>query len=137
MEMPAPTEAASPTRNVSQVLWVANAAANSGASVDTEPSIRPASPGCTYCSTNMRRAVSSSLARADLGQDLLAELVGEVLVLLLDLGELDQELADRGVARRLRRLAVEARGFELHVLGIFAHLVEAERPHQPERLLAG
>src|SRR5688572_31546505 len=37
MEMPAPTEAAIPTRNVSQVLWVAKAAANSGASVDTEP----------------------------------------------------------------------------------------------------
>src|SRR5665647_1657032 len=34
MEMPAPTEAAMPTRNVSQVWWVANAAANSGASED-------------------------------------------------------------------------------------------------------
>ena len=65
IEMPAPTDAAMPTRKVSQVLWVANAAANSGASVETEPSISPASPGCTYCSRNMRRAVSSSLARAD------------------------------------------------------------------------
>src|SRR5947208_1279134 len=64
MEMPAPTDAASPTRNVSHVLWVAKAAAKSGASVDTEPSISPASPGCTYCSRNMRRAVSSSLASA-------------------------------------------------------------------------
>jgi hypothetical protein len=40
MEMPAPTEAASPTRKVAQVSWVANAAANSGASVDTEPYIQ-------------------------------------------------------------------------------------------------
>ena len=32
MEMPAPTEAAMPTRKVSQVWWVAKAAANSGAS---------------------------------------------------------------------------------------------------------
>src|SRR5262245_62643728 len=50
MEMPAPTDAASPTRNVSHVLWVAKAAANSGASVETEPSISPARPGGTYCS---------------------------------------------------------------------------------------
>ena len=65
MEMPAPTEAAMPTRNVSQVWWVAKAAANSGASVDTEPSISPTRPGCTNCSTNTRRAVSSSFcARA-------------------------------------------------------------------------
>src|SRR6516162_1259208 len=37
--------AASPTRNVFQLLCVANAAAKSGASVETEPSISPASPG--------------------------------------------------------------------------------------------
>jgi hypothetical protein len=47
MEMPAPIEAASPTRKVDHVLWVAKAAAKIGASVDTEPSINPASPGCT------------------------------------------------------------------------------------------
>jgi len=64
IETPAPTEAAMPTRNVSQVLCVAKAAANSGASVDTEPSMRPARPGCTICSTNMRRRVSSSAATA-------------------------------------------------------------------------
>ena len=32
----------------------AKAAAKSGASVETEPSMRPTRPGCTYCSTNMR-----------------------------------------------------------------------------------
>ena len=36
IEMPAPIEAASPTRNVGQLVRVANAAANSGASVDTD-----------------------------------------------------------------------------------------------------
>ena len=36
-------------------IWVAKAAANSGASVETEPSIRPARPGCTTCKTNSRR----------------------------------------------------------------------------------
>src|SRR5438874_5903631 len=35
MEIPAPMEAASPTRNASQLCFVANAAANNGASVDT------------------------------------------------------------------------------------------------------
>ena len=48
IEMPAPTEAAMPTRNVCQVLWVAKAAANSGARVDTAPSIKPSSAGCTF-----------------------------------------------------------------------------------------
>src|SRR5579862_817258 len=52
IEIPAPTEAASPTRNASQLLCVANAAANNGASVDTDPSISPASPGCTTCNKN-------------------------------------------------------------------------------------
>jgi len=45
MEMPAPMDAASPTRKVDQLLCVANAAAKSGASVETEPSIKPARPG--------------------------------------------------------------------------------------------
>ena len=47
IEMPAPIEAASPTRKVWNVSCVANAAAKIGASVDTDPSISPASPGCT------------------------------------------------------------------------------------------
>ena len=63
MLIPAPTLAANPTRNVSSELCVANAAANSGASVDTEPSISPASPGCTICSTNIRLRVSASSSR--------------------------------------------------------------------------
>ena len=55
MLMPAPIDAARPTLNVSAVLPVANAAAKSGASVETDPSIRPARPGCTNRSTNNRR----------------------------------------------------------------------------------
>src|SRR5262245_57437063 len=45
IEIPAPNDAAIPTRNASDVLCDAYAAANSGASVDTDPSINPASPG--------------------------------------------------------------------------------------------
>lgn len=58
MLMRAPTDAARPTRKVSQLLWVANAAAND--SVETDPSIRTAGPACTYCSTNIRWEVASS-----------------------------------------------------------------------------
>src|SRR5437879_2513655 len=45
IDIPAPTLAANPTLNASKELCVANAAANSGASVDTDPSINPANPG--------------------------------------------------------------------------------------------
>ena len=58
MLMPAPSEAAMPTRKASQLLRVAKAAAKTGASVETEPSIKPARPGCTICSTNSRRRAS-------------------------------------------------------------------------------
>lgn len=61
MLMPAPMDAASPTTNASRGLCVANAAANTGARVDTEPSINPAKPGWTTCNTNKRRFASSSL----------------------------------------------------------------------------
>src|SRR6185503_242034 len=64
MLMPAPTEAASPTLNVASVFPVAKAAANKGASVDTEPSISPASPGWTKRNTNNRRAASCSWLNA-------------------------------------------------------------------------
>src|SRR5207248_8528055 len=45
IEIPAPTLAARPTRNAAWLLWVANAAAKTGARVETEPSINPAQPG--------------------------------------------------------------------------------------------
>jgi hypothetical protein len=61
MEMPAPIAAARPTRKVGQLLWVAKAAANSGARVETEPSINPARPGWTICRMNRRRSASCSV----------------------------------------------------------------------------
>jgi hypothetical protein len=45
MEIPAPIDAARPTRNKSPLLCVAKAAAKSGARVETEPSISPPRPG--------------------------------------------------------------------------------------------
>jgi hypothetical protein len=52
--MPAPTAEAAPIRNTVWELCVAKAVAKMGASVETEPSIRPASPGCTMRSTKLR-----------------------------------------------------------------------------------
>ena len=60
MLMPAPKDAAIPTRKASQLFIVAMAAANTGAKVETEPSINPAKPGCTICKTNSRRRALSS-----------------------------------------------------------------------------
>ena len=51
MLIAAPTAAASPTRNVIRVSPVANAVAKSGASVETDPSMRPTKLGCTTFST--------------------------------------------------------------------------------------
>ena len=58
------------------------------------------------------------------GEDLLFELVGQALVRDLGLGELDHELAHRGVARRLGGAPIEACRLEFHVLGVLAHLVD-------------
>ena len=50
-------------------------------------------------------------------------------------GEVAQQLADAGVGGALQGPLVEAARLELHGLGLLAHLVEAERPHQPQRLV--
>ena len=50
------------------------------------------------------------------------------------LRKLDQQLPHRGVTRVFRGFAVVALGLEFHVLGEFAHLLETERPCQPQRL---
>src|SRR5205085_9695072 len=49
MLIPAPVAAAIPTRKAVSGRCVANAAAKMGASVETDPSISPARPGCTTC----------------------------------------------------------------------------------------
>src|SRR5258707_819125 len=54
MLIPAPVAAAMPTRNAVIGWRVANAAAKMGASVETDPSMRPARPGCTTCKRKPR-----------------------------------------------------------------------------------
>ena len=50
-----------PTKNAFQELCVAKAAAKTGASVETDPSISPTSPGWITCSTKRLLASASSL----------------------------------------------------------------------------
>src|ERR1700681_1804738 len=52
IEIPAPTADAAPTRNAAWLEWLAKTVAKIGASVETEPSVRPARPGCTILSTS-------------------------------------------------------------------------------------
>src|SRR5207247_10007326 len=56
MLTPSPVTVASPAKNAECGWWVANATANTGASVDSEPSIRPVIAGCARCSRNDRSA---------------------------------------------------------------------------------
>src|SRR5215211_1654515 len=63
MLIPAPTAAASPTRNVILGSLVAKAVANNGASVDTDPSIKPTRLGCTTRSTKFLLCPEAVIAR--------------------------------------------------------------------------
>src|SRR5260370_24302012 len=49
IEIPAPTDAASPTRHAFHLFWKPKAAANTPARVELDPSIRPRTPGSTTC----------------------------------------------------------------------------------------
>ena len=134
IEMPAPIEAASPTRKAFQELWVAKAAAKTGASVDTEPSIRPTRPGWMICRTNRRRSFSASAPRAEVVEDLLLEPGGDLVVLLLFFGQVAEQLAGRSVAGAHQRPSIETRCGALHVARMRAHRVETQRPHLPDGL---
>ena len=137
MEMPAPMEAASPTRNVLHVEWVAKAAANTGARVETEPSISPTSPGCTTCSTKRRRASASSRARTSPGSRRASMVPAVVSCCASAGGQVTQQAADRRVGRPARGLAVEPFGVVLHLAGVVAHCVEPERAELPDGAARG
>ena len=130
--MPAPIAAASPTRNVDQVLWVANAAANSGAKVETEPSIRPAKSRLDVLQHEQALG-GLVLGGARFRRNPVAELLRQLFVLVLGGGELGQKVAHGGVFRRFRGAAVEPRRLELHLLGEFARVIDRQRTVEPDR----
>ena len=72
---------------------MAKAAANRGASVETEPSIKPARPGWTYCRTNMRLRVRSSSARTP------GQFRREAFATLLHIGQITEQLAHTDILR--------------------------------------
>ena len=87
---------------------MAKAAANSGASVETEPSISPARPGCTYCSTNNACAGAVLLLARALGEDRFGEALAMFPWLFSTVGEIAEQLAHADVLRGCRGLGVEA-----------------------------
>ncbi len=136
MEMPAPIEAARPTtKRLPGVAAWRSAAANTGARVETEPSISPASPGWITRSTNDGAGVRVLAAADIVRQVLVAQLVGAVFVLHLGLGQVAEQLADRDVLAARRGAAVELLGLGFHALGEVAHLVEVQRLDLPDRLV--
>ena len=69
-----------------------------------------------------------------LGQQFLLEAGGDLVVLLLGLGEVAEQLADRGVGCARQGLPVEAGRGALHFARVRAHGLEAQGPHLPHRL---
>src|SRR5215208_3379770 len=63
MLIPAPTAAAKPTRNVTPGSLVAKAVANSGASVETDPSIKPTRHGWTTRNTKFLLCPEAVISR--------------------------------------------------------------------------
>ena len=60
IEMPAPSDAAGPTTNVSPVSCVAEAVAEISAGARTDPPVEPAGRGCMWASTNPRRSLKEA-----------------------------------------------------------------------------
>ena len=87
------------------------------------------------CRTNRRRSFSASSCADGVGQHFVLEAGGELVVLVLGLGEIAEQLADGRVGRAGQSLTVEARRGALHVVSALARRFEAERLHLPNRLL--
>src|SRR5215469_12734145 len=129
IEMPAPTEAARPTRKASQLFLVAKAAAKTGARMETEPSMRPASPGWTICNTN--RALGVFFFLLDGGSYLFLQGFRRGVVTALDIGEIAEQLADVDVGDMLDGAIVEAAGLQFDDFDLLAYLRDAQRARQP------
>jgi hypothetical protein len=87
IEIPAPSAAARPTRNVAQVCRVAKAAANNGARVETERSINPARPGL-HDLQQEQTPLGFALLNLDFGRNILRlEFLGSSFVAALLGGE--------------------------------------------------
>ena len=122
-----------PTRNAFHELWVAKAAANTGARVETEPSISPTRPGWMTCRTKRRLASASSLARLSPGR-CLASSSAAVRSCSVRLRR-GRPAACGSRHRWLRAAACDRSGRRhlLHLASLRAHGVDAQRLHLPAR----
>ena len=136
MEMPAPTEAATPTRKVAQVFPVAKAAANSGASVETEPSMSPTRPGWMTCSRKRRRLVSASSIFTSAVTCLSAKARRQRFMALFGFRQLGEKLGNLRIFAVRRRLFVKAVVFQLNDFGPPAHRLNVELADHPGRACA-
>ena len=102
MEMPAPSEAANPTKKASQVLRVAKAAAKIGASVDTAPSINPANPGWITCSMELETRRFYEHAMKQVSDASTRKLLG-------DLAEIERQHSDFAATLEKKELTPGAR----------------------------
>ena len=134
MLIPAPSEAPRPTANASHVFLVAKAAAKTGANVETEPSIRPARPGCTICNTN-RRPLDLVFFLTDLGLELaLLQLGGTLHVRGLGRRQVIEQLADAGILGARCGVLAEAPRLGLHRAHLRPNLFQPQRRVHPNRL---
>ena len=133
MLMPAPIEAARPTRKVCQLLCVAKAAANSGASVDTEPSMSPARPRLHILQDEHAPCGFVFLLFDVRSQEFIRKLRRQTLVLLLGEGQIAQKLANIDIRGLLSGALIKALCLVFHSLGLLADGVERQVPREPDR----
>ena len=117
-------------------LPVAKAAAKSGASVDTEPSMRPTSPGWMTCKRNRRRLASPSSILASAVRCWKPSFTASRFVALLGLGQVQQQLLDLRILALFGGLLVEAVVLEFDHFGALAHLLDVHLADGPRGLVA-
>jgi len=105
-----------------------------GASVETDPSIRPESQAGRSCRTNRRRRARSSPSRIFRRQFCSASCMARFFVTPFFFSQVFiEELPDVYVVRSARRLAHRPARLDFDCAGLFAHRVHAKRAHQPYR----
>ncbi len=135
MEMPAPTEAAMPTRKVAQVFWVANAAAKIGASVENRPVDEAREPRL-HVLEHERAALFGRLLIADrLGQVLFFERVGEAHMLVFGGPRGRRGASGSTHLSPAPGPGYRSGGFRFRWLPPGTDALETQRPHHPDGLV--
>ena len=133
--MPAPTEAARPTRKVFHGI-AGRERGGEHRRQRRDRTVHQADKAGLDDLQDEAPALALVLVVAGaVGQELLFEVQRLHVVLFLDLREIAEQLADRGVGRSRHRLPVEARRRALHFVRARANDVDMERTDLPDRLL--